>query len=70
MQPCQYTLGANVSPLFSESHLLQVTLLDSLQKRCRFVEDVARHLGLGNVDVAASRAEAAGREPQMREVAL
>ena len=47
---------------------LQVLLLDSLQKRCKFVEQVVRHLQIDNADVLWSRAEAAGRDPNLREV--
>lgn len=43
-------------------------LLDSLQKRCKFVEQVIQHLHIQNVSVLWSRAETAGRDPKTREV--
>ena len=36
----------------------RVTLLDSNQKKCAFLRQAAAELGLGNVEVVASRAEA------------
>lgn len=46
---------------------LQVTLLDSLQKRCGFMEHVAAAAGLSNVGVVWARAEDAGRDPLLRD---
>ena len=43
------------------------TLLDSLQKRCRFLEGTAQELGLRNVDVRWGRAEDLAREPGLRD---
>lgn len=40
---------------------MRVTLLDSLQKRCDFLEEVKDKLGLRNVDVLHARAEDAAR---------
>ena len=45
----------------------ELTLLDSLQKRCRFLEEAARELGLQNVDVRWGRAEDLAREPGLRD---
>jgi 16S rRNA (guanine(527)-N(7))-methyltransferase RsmG len=45
----------------------RVTLLDSLRKRCDFLKGAATMLGLANVDVVWSRAEDAGRSPQLRD---
>ena len=45
----------------------ELTLLDSLQKRCRFLEEAARELGLRNVDVRWGRAEDLAREPGLRD---
>lgn len=45
----------------------QMLLLDSLQKRCKFVEQVIQHLHIQNVSVLWSRAETAGRDPKTRE---
>ncbi len=45
----------------------QVTLLDSLQKRCTFMEHAAAAAGLRNVTVRWARAEDAGQAPALRE---
>ena len=45
---------------------MQVTLLDSLQKRCKFVEHTAASLGIDNVRVLWLRAEVAGQHPEHR----
>ncbi|GAB4821340.1 hypothetical protein N2152v2_008386 [Parachlorella kessleri] len=45
----------------------QVTLLDSLQKRCTFMEHAAAACGLANVSVRWARAEEAGQDPGLRE---
>lgn len=44
-----------------------VVLLDSLQKRCRFLEHAALAAGLSNVSVKWARAEDAGQSPELRE---
>lgn len=36
---------------------MKFTLVDSIAKKCKFVEDAARELGLDNVEVITSRAE-------------
>jgi len=36
---------------------IKFTLVDSIAKKCKFVEDAARELGLNNVEVIVSRAE-------------
>lgn len=46
---------------------LQVTLLDSLQKRIGFLEHTAELLGLGNVRCVHARAEDAAQNPVYRE---
>ncbi len=46
---------------------LQVTLLDSLQKRIGFLETVVEGLGLTGVTCIHSRAEDGGQNPQLRE---
>ena len=46
---------------------VQVTLLDSLRKRCDFVRAAAERLGIGNVAVLWGRAEALGQDPDHRE---
>lgn len=48
--------------------LLQVTLLDSLRKRCTFVQAATARLGLQNVRSVWARAEEAGQDLQHREV--
>jgi len=46
---------------------LRVALLESVAKKCRFLEHAAGLLSLGSVSVACTRAEHAGRDPTMRE---
>ncbi|CAK9861864.1 unnamed protein product [Sphagnum jensenii] len=46
----------------------QVTLLESLQKRCDFLEHVIKTVGLPNVQIVHSRAEDAGQDAKFREV--
>ena len=46
---------------------LQVTLLDSLQKRLTFLSAVRQELGLSNVTLVHARAEDGGRDPLLRE---
>lgn len=46
---------------------LQLTLLDSLNKRVKFLTQVAQDLQLGQVDVIHSRAEDGAREKKHRE---
>ena len=46
----------------------QVTLLDSLRKRCNFLKEVVRELGLQNVTVAWGRSEKFGQDLAYREV--
>lgn len=46
---------------------LRVTLLDSLQKRIRFLEAVCAELSLGDIESIHMRAEDAGRSKQYRE---
>ena len=45
-------------PLAIATPALQVTLVESNGKKARFLREAARHLGLGNVQVAESRIEA------------
>lgn len=45
----------------------QVTLLDPLEKRLGFIQEVIDHLGLSNATLLHSRGEDAGREPGLRE---
>ena len=46
---------------------LNVTLLDSLQKRVRFLEEVISELGLNNITAIHSRAEDGARDASLRE---
>lgn len=46
---------------------VQVTLLDSLNKRINFLNLVVRELGLKNVKTIHSRAEDGARKPELRE---
>ncbi|KAL3161900.1 hypothetical protein ABBQ38_008987 [Trebouxia sp. C0009 RCD-2024] len=46
----------------------KVTLLDSLRKRCQFVEMAVQHIGIQNIQVVWSRAEEAGQSQKHREV--
>jgi 16S rRNA (guanine527-N7)-methyltransferase len=45
----------------------QIALLDSLSKRCQFLRQMVRELGLENAFVLEGRAEELGREPYLRE---
>lgn len=45
----------------------KVTLLDTLRKRCDFLQQVADRLGLTNVNVVWSRAETAGQAAANRD---
>jgi len=45
----------------------EVTLLDSLRKRCDFVSSAVQRLGLSNVTVVCARAEDVGRDEAHRE---
>ncbi len=46
---------------------LQMTLLDSLQKRLTFIDGVLEALSLKEIETLHSRAEDAGKNPQLRE---
>lgn len=46
---------------------IRLTLLDSLQKRIGFLEEVTARLGLENVSCVHSRAEDGGQAPEYRE---
>ncbi|KAF2926010.1 uncharacterized protein [Oryza sativa Japonica Group] len=43
------------------------TLLESMQKRCLFLEHAVEVMGLSNVDVVCDRAENVGQSPDFRE---
>ena len=46
---------------------LRLTLLDSVAKKTRVLEEIARALGLDDVEVLTARAEDVGRDPGRRE---
>lgn len=46
---------------------LQITLLDSLQKRLNFLAAVRDDLGLNNITLVHARAEDGGHDPKLRE---
>jgi 16S rRNA (guanine527-N7)-methyltransferase len=46
---------------------LNVTMLDSLNKRINFLNDVIKELGLKNIRAIHSRAEDAGKDKKLRE---
>ena len=46
---------------------LAVTLLDPLEKRLKFIQEVVDALGLSNVTLLHIRGEDAGRESELRE---
>ena len=54
-------------PVAIERPEIEVTLVDSLEKRVRFLECVARELDLKNVRCVHGRAEDLGRDPEYRE---
>ncbi len=43
------------------------TLMDSLNKKVRIVDEIAEKLGVGNVSIIHNRAEIAGQDPEYRE---
>ncbi len=45
----------------------QVTLVESIAKKCAFLQHVATHLALDNVQVVSERAEVLGQDPRYRE---
>ena len=55
---------------FGKGCAVQVTLLDSLRKRCIFVEKAIKEVGVQNTNVVWARAEEAGQSQQHREVTL
>jgi len=46
---------------------IHLTLLESVGKKCRFLEQACSALGLDNVEVVEGRAEDLGRDPAQRE---
>lgn len=44
----------------------QVTLVESIAKKCTFLQHVATHIGLDNVHVVSARAEVLGQDPRYR----
>lgn len=46
---------------------VRVTAVDSVQKKCRFIEDVATVMGLNNVTVLHTRSEELGHDVEYRE---
>ncbi|HEX5141257.1 MAG TPA: 16S rRNA (guanine(527)-N(7))-methyltransferase RsmG [Dehalococcoidia bacterium] len=46
---------------------IELVLLESVGKKCRFLEEAVRSLGFGGVEVVEGRAEEAGHEPRYRE---
>jgi 16S rRNA (guanine527-N7)-methyltransferase len=45
---------------------IQVSLIESASKRCEFLRHAAAAIGLGGIEIAALRAEEAGRQPHYR----
>ena len=56
--------GVPLAIILKESRF---TLLDSLQKRTRFIESAVNNIQLHNIEVVQSRAEDLARNPQYRE---
>ena len=46
---------------------LQITMVDSLQKRVNFLQEVVTELGLSHVEIVHGRAEDIGQKPKYRE---
>lgn len=46
---------------------IQLTLVESIEKKANFLRHIAFELGLADVEVVVGRAEALGREPERRE---
>jgi 16S rRNA (guanine527-N7)-methyltransferase len=61
---CPYLLPLASAPL---PPLAQVTLLDSLKKRCSFLEAAAVRAGASNITVVWARAEEGGRRVGLRD---
>lgn len=59
--------GFPALPLAIERPDIHVTAVESVGKKCRFIEETAQALGLTNVTVINDRAEALGREAAYRE---
>ena len=55
-------------PLKIAFHGIKLTLLDSLNKRVKFLEEVCNELGLQNVEFIHGRAEDIGRQKEHREM--
>ncbi|MCL6547420.1 MAG: 16S rRNA (guanine(527)-N(7))-methyltransferase RsmG [Alicyclobacillus sp.] len=53
-------------PLAIRHPRVRFVLMDSLQKRLRFLSEVVEHLGLSNVELVHGRAEDLGRQPGYR----
>ncbi len=54
-------------PLKLYDTTMRLTLIDALQKRLHFLEEVVASLQLGQVRLLHARAEDAGRDPKLRE---
>jgi len=54
-------------PLKIMANRLEITLVDSLKKRCLFLEKALNHLGLSGVDVVNDRAENLGQNNLYRD---
>lgn len=54
-------------PLKIVNNELEVTLMDSLQKRLKFLEEVIKENKINNVKIIHKRAEDAGRDKKLRE---
>lgn len=57
--------GLPIAIAFPQIH---VTLMDSLNKRCKFLQDTIDKLGLTNADVVHARAEDLARDKKYREM--
>ena len=54
-------------PLSIMNPTLKITLVDSLNKRLIFLEEVVKELGLNNIEIVHSRAEELGQNKKYRE---
>lgn len=54
-------------PIKIADRSVNLTLLDALQKRINFLEEVCIKIGLGDVELMHERAEDAAKTPQLRE---
>lgn len=66
-RPTRHTRTLPNTQIHTQHTHPQVTLLDTLNKRCTFLEAAAARAGAANVSVVWARAEEGGRRPGLRD---